>query len=119
MSGDMNDRMDDLDRALLSEEALVPSSGFAGGVMDAVRAAAVEPPPLPFPWARFLLGVLACIAAAAATTVLLMSEDLKALREVSAAFDPVSPELGYAAIAALATLLLVYLRSRTTPPDLY
>jgi hypothetical protein len=119
MSGEPDDRMDDLDRMLMSEEAMVPSNGFAGGVMDAVRAAATEPPPLPFPWARFLVGVLACAVAVLAGSVVLRSGDQKALGAVRAAFDPVTPELGYAAIVALATLLLVYLRSRTPRRHLY
>ena len=50
---------DDLDRILSSEEPLVPSSGFAAAVMESVRAATTAPPPLPFPWRRFLLGLLA------------------------------------------------------------
>ncbi len=45
--------VDDLDRILLSEESLAPSSGFASAVMDSVREAAMEPPPLAFPWTRF------------------------------------------------------------------
>ena len=48
--------MDDLDRILASEDPLVPSRGFTARVMEAVDAAATEPPPLPFPWARFAIG---------------------------------------------------------------
>jgi RNA polymerase sigma factor (sigma-70 family) len=58
--------MDDLDRLLSNEEALVPSSGFASSVMEAVQDAADEPPPLRFPWWRFSVGVLGCIVWAGA-----------------------------------------------------
>ncbi len=45
---------DDLDRILAAEEPLVPSSGFAAAVMEQVHEVASTPPPLPFPWRRFL-----------------------------------------------------------------
>jgi hypothetical protein len=53
--------MDDLDRIFSADESIVPSSGFARSVMDAVGSAAEEPPPLPFPWIRFAAGLLACL----------------------------------------------------------
>jgi hypothetical protein len=53
---------DDLDRILASEEPLVPSSGFAASVLERMREAASAPPPLPFPWRRFLLGLLVSLA---------------------------------------------------------
>jgi len=53
---------DDLDRILASEEPLIPSSGFAASTMDRVHESASAPPPLPFPWRRFFLGILAALA---------------------------------------------------------
>ncbi|HEY2291782.1 MAG TPA: hypothetical protein VGM86_13870 [Thermoanaerobaculia bacterium] len=53
---------DDLDRILASEEPLIPSSGFAAATMERVRESASAPPPLPFPWHRFLLGLLVMLA---------------------------------------------------------
>lgn len=47
---------DDLDR-ILSEEQIIPSSGFAAAVMDAVRREASVLPPIPFPWRRALPGL--------------------------------------------------------------
>ena len=38
-------RTDDLDRWLSEGEAIVPSSGFTAGVMDAVHREALAPPP--------------------------------------------------------------------------
>jgi hypothetical protein len=60
---------DDLDRVLLEEEELVPSSGFAASVMDAVRQEAATPPPLPFPWKRALPGLAAAGATAAMAVI--------------------------------------------------
>jgi hypothetical protein len=53
---------EDLDRILRSEEPLAPSSGFAASVMERTREAASAPPPLPFPWRRYLLGLLVILA---------------------------------------------------------
>ena len=49
----------EFDRILSSEADLVPSSGFASSVMDAVRQEASAPPPIPFPWMRALPGIAA------------------------------------------------------------
>lgn len=43
---------DEIDRILSREEGILPSSGFAASVMDAVRREAAVPPPIPFPWRR-------------------------------------------------------------------
>jgi len=53
----------EFDRILSSEGDLVPSSGFASAVMDAVRNEASAPPPIPFPWARALPGIAAGVVA--------------------------------------------------------
>ncbi|HEX4312194.1 MAG TPA: hypothetical protein VHZ25_19335 [Acidobacteriaceae bacterium] len=48
----------DLDRALTADhDSILPSSGFAGSVMNAVSAEAAAPAPLTFPWKRALPGV--------------------------------------------------------------
>ena len=49
---------DDIDRILSREEELLPSSGFAASVMDAVQRESALPPPIPFPWKRALPGLL-------------------------------------------------------------
>jgi hypothetical protein len=53
---------DELDRILsqsLAEEEIVPSSGFTASVMEAVQREATTPPPIPFPWKRAVLGLMA------------------------------------------------------------
>ena len=57
---------EELDRILASDDFLEPSSGFAGAVMGAVRRQAAEPPPIPFPWPRFVVGLVARATLAAA-----------------------------------------------------
>jgi hypothetical protein len=44
----------EMNRILSREEEILPSSGFAASVMDAVRREAAAPPPIPFPWKRAL-----------------------------------------------------------------
>jgi hypothetical protein len=61
---------------ILSQDEIVPSSGFVGSVMDAVRQEAAAPLPIPFPWKRALpfivLGVGA-LALAAIVTIIAIS----------------------------------------------
>jgi hypothetical protein len=52
------DQDGDIDRVLLQEETVLPSSGFAGSVMDAVRREAAAPSPIPFPWKWALPGMI-------------------------------------------------------------
>jgi hypothetical protein len=51
-------KTEDLDRILLSEEPLVPSSGFVASVMSRVQQEASVPEQIPFPWRRFTLSAL-------------------------------------------------------------
>jgi hypothetical protein len=52
---------DDLDHLLSHETEIVPSFGFTASVMNAVRAQAQAPPPIPFPWKRALPGMAAAV----------------------------------------------------------
>jgi hypothetical protein len=49
---------DELDRLLSEDDMLIPSSGFAAAVMNAVLREAAMPTPLPFPWKRALPGIV-------------------------------------------------------------
>jgi hypothetical protein len=64
---------DDLDRLLSEKDDIVPSSGFASSVMDAVRREATAPPPIPFPWKRALPGVVGAAAGLAWVLVCVVS----------------------------------------------
>jgi len=48
----------EMNRILSREDEILPSSGFAVSVMDAVRREATAPPPIPFPWRRALPGLV-------------------------------------------------------------
>ncbi len=47
--------MDRIDRILVTEQELTPGPDFGTRVMEAVRREA-DAPPIPFPWARFVVG---------------------------------------------------------------
>jgi len=49
---------EEIDRILSREDEILPSSGFAVSVMNAVRREAAAPPPIPFPWKRALPGLV-------------------------------------------------------------
>jgi hypothetical protein len=53
---------DDLDR-FLSDDDIVPSSGFVARVMEAVYVETTAPPAIPFPWVRALPGIAATVVA--------------------------------------------------------
>ena len=61
----------DLDR-ILSEDEILPSSGFTASVMDAVRREATALPPIPFPWKRALPGLVAAGLTLALTLVVIL-----------------------------------------------
>jgi len=72
------DKMSDaeMDRILFRQDEILPSSGFAASVMEAVRREAAAPPPIPFPWKRALpfvvlaaLALLAVVVAGVAVIV--------------------------------------------------
>jgi hypothetical protein len=104
--------LDQLDQILSSDDVLTPSSGFAAGVMEAVREAASEPPPLPFPWRRFAAGLLGCSIWSASAIALMERVDWSILGQPAAQLGAVAPELGYA--AAVLGLSLGVLRAQRT-----
>lgn len=104
--------LDQLDQILSSDDVLAPSSGFAAAVMEAVREAASEPPPLPFPWGRFAAGLLGCSICSASAIVLMDQVDWSILNQLAAQLSAVAPELGYA--AAVLGLSVGFLRVQRT-----
>jgi hypothetical protein len=51
-------RHNEIDHILSREDEILPSSGFAVSVIDAVRREAAAPLPIPFPWMRALPGLM-------------------------------------------------------------
>ena len=104
--------MDDLDRILISDETVVPSSGFVDGVMEAIDAAVHEPPPFPFPWRRFAAGLLVCAVWAALCVWVLKRFDTS---EIAAALDEAWTPLWYAAWTVGGCFAALFLlRARTS-----
>jgi hypothetical protein len=89
---------DQLDEMMSSDDVLTPSSGFAAGVMDAVREAASEPPPLPFPWLRFAAGLIACGVVSGSAFALVSAIDWSIFVQPIAELRSVAIELAYAAV---------------------
>lgn len=60
MKPNVKPEMDDvvIDRILVAEEELIPSSGFLAATMERVREEAACPKPIPFPWLRALPGIV-------------------------------------------------------------
>jgi drug/metabolite transporter (DMT)-like permease len=100
--------MDDkeLERILSSEEPLVPSSGFALSVMEAIREAEAEPRHARLPWWRLAAGMAGCVGCAASFTAFVSDLDPAVASPLAAA----APELSLAAAVVLATL--AWLRAR-------
>ncbi len=48
----------EIDHILATEEELIPSSGFMASVMERVQEEAQMPAPIPFPWKRFIPGIV-------------------------------------------------------------
>ncbi len=82
---------DEIDRILSRGDEILPSSGFAALVMDAVRREAAAPAPIPFPWKRALPGL---VVGACALLVVLVA-GVAAIARMSR--DSIAPQLpGYA-----------------------
>ena len=91
---------EELDRILSKADEIVPSSGFAANVMDAVRRESSAPPPIRFPWQRAVPGFGA--AAALATAAALTGPD--------AGEPPAAMTLGAAAVVAMVVPLAIIRR---------
>jgi hypothetical protein len=99
--------MDDLERLLSSDDALVPSSGFASSVMEAVQRAADEPPPLRFPWWRFIVGVVGCVVWAGAAIGVLGDLELAPPTEPLLSLAVAGASVGHWALAIALVSLAV------------
>jgi hypothetical protein len=101
-----------LDRILVAEEELLPSSGFLASVMERVQEEAAAPAPIPFPWKRAIPGFLVAMIVLGGGAVELVRLSLSAVREISlapprlpaAVIQPVQGA-GWVALALGASLL--------------
>ena len=105
----MNNRAsnEELDRVLTGDDGIVPSSGFASSVMEAVRRNTDAPRPIPFPWKRALPGFIVCLTCAA---ILLLKGGSS---DVTPGISVIGQEpLGWILAALVVTLLSVMLSLR-------
>jgi hypothetical protein len=58
----------EIDR-VLAEDEILPSSGFAASVMEAVRREAPETGGIPFPWKRAVPGLVLCVSICVVTVL--------------------------------------------------
>jgi len=112
--------MSDIDRILSGDPVIEPSAGFASRVMGQVRQEATAPPPIEFPWRRFLPGAIACAAMLLIALGLTIADfDPSAVSQEPAAqlapaFDiaVLTQPSAIAAIALIGSLLVAWLATR-------
>lgn len=95
--------MTELDPRLTSDSEIQPSSGFVGSVMEAVREAAVEPAPLPFPWQRFAVGLVLCVAIIAMTIAAMLWAPLSLVQ--NPAFDALVSAVQFTSLGLVCALV--------------
>jgi len=101
---------DDIDRVLSNEDSIVPSSGFAASVMEAVQREAETLPPIPFPWKRALPGLVSCVGALIILLVVIFSRPgLGTARMFQAANNAGA---GWIALATVVSLVSVVVGTR-------
>lgn len=112
--------MNDIDRILSGDPVIEPSAGFATRVMAQVRQEATAPPPIEFPWQRFLPGAITC----AAILLIALGLTVANFDPAAAPLEPQAPlapafELAVlsqpsaiAAIALVGSLLVAWLATR-------
>ena len=104
---------EDLDRILVSEESITPSDGFLASVMEAVRECHRYEMPLPFPWGRFVGGLVGALCCTVLSTVLLAPKlpQLHILdKEAWTAIPPLlcAPEIVCTLIVLVGSLLAIH-----------
>jgi hypothetical protein len=99
---------DEMNRILSREDEILPSSGFAASVMEAVRREAAAPPPIPFPWKRALPGLVAgglalTLVLVAGVVALVRLLRVSATPQFSATLPSITPPIFHGGIESAAT----------------
>jgi hypothetical protein len=92
---------DEIDGILSRQDEILPSSGFAVSVMNAVRQEAAAPPPIPFPWLRALPGLVVAALTLIVVLVAAMVEIAQLARASASAPSQFSLALPSALLPAL------------------
>ncbi|MEM8931329.1 MAG: hypothetical protein AAGE94_09150 [Acidobacteriota bacterium] len=118
----MKPEQDVLARILNEDDELQPMIGFSTRVMRSVREEAVAKPPIPFPWARFLPGVLLNVAllVGAAIWILIESSSTPSTAYLSLDWlaDPRAGGLLWACVAMIGSGILAWITTRWVSPPL-
>jgi hypothetical protein len=96
---------EEIDRVLSLKDEILPSSGFAASVMDAVRREAAAPPPIPFPWKRALPGLVAAgfaLALVLVAGVVAITQRASTTPQFSASLPSVMPPIFHGGIESAA-----------------
>jgi hypothetical protein len=107
--------VDDLNRLLAEDDTLAPSSGFTDRVMTAVAEADAEPPPMPFPWARFGVLVLTCAAWTASGAWLATTPALAALGTALGGLDQTTQRIQDLSVAVAILFAAAVVMARWRP----
>lgn len=114
-----DDKHNEIDRILATEDALVPSSGFLASVMERVREEEATPAPIPFPWKRALPGAIVTAGMLGAGAFELVRQGLPGASEftlttphISAAMEKPLEQSGWVALAVGASLFSWLLSKR-------
>jgi hypothetical protein len=115
---DSEAKLTEIDRILAAEEPLIPTSGFLASVMESVREEAAAPQPIPFPWTRFVPGILVATGVLSWGALKMIRQGLPEMQSVSlapphlpAAAIQSAEQAGWVALA-LGISLLSWLLSR-------
>ena len=102
---------EEVDHMLSREDEILPSSGFAVAVMDAVRREAAAPPPIPFPWKRALPGLVSFAGALITLLVIVFTRPVRGTELADGLVRAVQPA-GWIALAAVVSLVSVLVGTR-------
>ncbi len=112
--------MKELERILTSDEELQPMTGFSTRVMRAVKEEAAVPPPIAFPWARFLPGFLLNLGLllGAAMWIILQPDTSPSAPPIAVEWlsGPQAQGLLWAGLTVIGTGVLAWLATRWSAP---
>ena len=99
---------EEIGRALSTAGEIVPSSGFAAAVMEAIRLEAAAPPPIPFPWKWAIPGLVAWAVAIGAVVWIVVVQFARATQPEVFSLAQINPAVLWAGSTALALVVALF-----------